>query len=203
MGRLAGNGPYTRPLLGGNAAGTALCVSAGPFVQSDIMRDAVKRWRQMQSDEDREGTSSESPAEEQEIARDRTYKIIGAAMHVHTDLGFGFAEPVYQHALAVEFAHQSILFDREHELSISYRGVRLPVSYRADFLCFGSVIVELKAAASLADRDRSQVMNYLKATGLARGLLLNFGSERLEYRRVLWAPNLPSSVSSVEEEKEG
>ncbi len=146
----------------------------------------------METDGDVDEVQPETSAGEQEIARRRTFLIIGAAMQVHSRLGFGFAEPVYQHALAVEFAHTSVPFVREHELSISYRDVLLPVSYRADFVCFDSVIVELKASVGLADRDRSQVMNYLKATGLARGLLLNFGTERLEYKRILWAPNLPS-----------
>lgn len=149
------------------------------------------------ADAERDGSSSEA-----ELSRERTYRIIGAAMQVHTRLGFGFAEPVYQHALAVEFGREAIPFVRELELPIRYRDVVLPVTYRADFVCFDSIIVELKAASALADRDRSQVMNYLKATGLARGLLLNFGAERLEHKRILWVANLSPSVSSVDEEGE-
>ena len=157
----------------------------------------------MTTDRSGEDFEEEQPGDEAELSRARTYRIIGAGMEVHTRLGFGFAEAVYQHALAIEFARQSISFQREQDLPILYRDILLPVSYRADFVCFGAVIVELKTQASLADRDRSHVMNYLKATGLARGLLLNFGGERLEYKRILWAPHLPPSVSSVEKEKEG
>ena len=136
------------------------------------------------------------------LTTERTYAIIGAAMEVHRRLGHGFAEPVYKHALATEFDYCRIPYVRECELPVFYRESRLPVSYRADFLCYSNIIVELKALEHVGDAARSQVMNYLKATGLARGLLLNFGSAKLDYKRVLWAPNLSSSVQSVEK-KEG
>ena len=136
------------------------------------------------------------------LTTERTYEIIGAAMEVHRRLGHGFAEPVYQHALAAEFDYRQIPYVRECELPVFYRESRLPISYRADFLCYSNIIVELKALEQVGDAARSQVMNYLKATGLARGLLLNFGSAKLDYKRILWAPHLSSSVSSVEK-KEG
>jgi GxxExxY protein len=138
----------------------------------------------------------ESP--ESAIARTRTREIIGAAMEVHNRLGHGFAEPVYQAALEVEFVYKGVPFVRECQLPVSYRGRQLAVSYRADFICWDAIIVELKATAKLIDADRSQVMNYLKATGFARGLVFNFGTERLEFRRILWAPNLSKSVSSAD-----
>lgn len=138
----------------------------------------------------------ESP--ESAIARARTHEIIGAAMEVHNRLGHGFAEPVYQAALEVEFVHKGVPFARECQLPVFYRERQLAVSYRADFICWGSIVVELKALSRLTDADRSQVMNYLKTTGFARGLVFNFGKERLEFRRILWAPHLSKSVSSVD-----
>lgn len=136
------------------------------------------------------------------LTAERTYAIIGAAMEVHRRLGHGFAEPVYQYALAAEFDHCGIPYTRERELPVFCRDSRLPVAYRADFVCYSSIIVELKALEQVSDAARSQVMNYLKATGLARGLLLNFGTPKLDYKRILWAPNLLKSVSSVDK-KEG
>ena len=101
-------------------------------------------------------------------------------------LGHGFLEAVYQEALAIEFAHQGIFYVREVELPIQYRGRQLSTGYRVDFLCFDEVIVELKALDRLTTREEAQVINYLKASGKARGLLLNFGSKSLEHKRLVW-----------------
>jgi len=113
----------------------------------------------------------------------RTYAIIGAAFEVHKTLGGGFLEAVYGDALAVEFTQRQIPFQREVELPILYKGGRLATLYRADFICFEDVIVELKAVSRTASVEEAQVINYLKATGLAIGLLLNFGPKSLEHRR--------------------
>lgn len=98
----------------------------------------------------------------------QTYAIIGAAMEVHRQLGNGFLEAVYQEALAKELKLRNIPFEREVELVISYKGEPLINKYRADFICFGEVILELKAASRLTSADESQVINYLKATGFHR-----------------------------------
>lgn len=117
---------------------------------------------------------------------DQTGAIIGAAIDVHTRMGRGFLEPVYTECLAIECKRQGIPFEREVLLPVSYDGIQLPVHYRVDFICFESVIVEVKALGALSPREFSQLMNYLRASGLHRGLLLNFGRDVVETRRAVW-----------------
>jgi GxxExxY protein len=127
----------------------------------------------------------------------QTFAIIGAAMEVHRELGHGFLELVYQTALALEFQDRDISYTTEVVLPIKYKDNLLTCAYRADFVCFGSIIVETKAIAHLTGADDAQ----LKATGFYRGLLVNFGTPNLEYRRLVFGPseNLRKSVNSVED----
>jgi GxxExxY protein len=104
-------------------------------------------------------------------------------MEVHRQLGCGFLEPVYQEALAIEFTNRHIPFVREVKLQLEYKGQPLETKYCPDFICFNSVVVELKALARTSGTEEAQVINYLKATGHQVGLLINFGSRSLEHRR--------------------
>jgi len=115
----------------------------------------------------------------------RTYKIIGAAMEVHRQLGCGFLEQVYQEAFALELKSREIPFSRELRFPVSYKGQCLNNHYRPDFICFDEVIVELKALSCLSSVEESQLINYLKVTGYHTGLLLNFGARSLQQRRLV------------------
>ncbi|WP_372755432.1 GxxExxY protein [Labilibaculum sp.] len=117
--------------------------------------------------------------------KDECYQIIGAAMEVHSELGCGFLEAVYQEALAIVLDEELIPFQKEKVLDLLFRGQVLNKKYVADFLCFDEVIVELKATDSIHSEHIAQVLNYLKATGKKIGLLINFGTTRLQYKRVI------------------
>ena len=117
---------------------------------------------------------------------EETYAIIGAAMAVHNELGCGFLETVYQEALEQEFLFQTIPYIREKKLAIWYKGQVMQSYYQADFICFDSVIVELKALQKLSGSEEAQIINYLKASGLNKALLINFGTARLDYKRLVF-----------------
>ena len=107
---------------------------------------------------------------------EETFRIRRAVFEVSRHMGTGFLEAVYQECLALEFAAQSIPFAASPPLALAYKSQPLKASYRPDFVCFGLIIVELKAVRELAPEHRAQVLNYLRATGLRLGLLVNFGS---------------------------
>ena len=117
--------------------------------------------------------------------KDRTYGIIGAAMSVHTELGMGFLEAVYGDALAIELERRHIPFEREKSIHIMYKGQKLNHYYVADFLCYGDIIVELKAVEQIQSVHMAQVLNYLSATGFKLALLINFGEKSLKYKRIV------------------
>jgi GxxExxY protein len=132
-------------------------------------------------------------------ARDpRTYELIGAAIRVHNELGCGFLEAVYLEALQLEFDLLGIPHASEVSLALSYRGRQLR-TYRPDFVCFERIIVEVKAVRELGAVEMAQIINYLKASSLKTGLLLNFGGTRLQYRRFIHDGKASaSSVPSVD-----
>ena len=118
------------------------------------------------------------------LYKEESYKIIGAAMEVHRILGCGFIESVYQEALEKEFAYRGIPHEREKELSISYKGDTLTKTFKADFVCYNKIILELKAVKEFAVEHYSQLYNYLKASGMNLGILINFGTTSIEFERV-------------------
>jgi GxxExxY protein len=117
----------------------------------------------------------------------QTHAIIGAAMEVHRQLGPGFLEAVYQEALAPEFAARGIPFGPQVEVPVYYKGQKLACFYKADFVCYDGVIIELKALRAITSVEEAQLLNYLKATRLERGLLLNFGTPSLQFKRLIFS----------------
>src|SRR6266853_5646080 len=129
----------------------------------------------------------------------QSHAIISAAMEVHRELGCGFLEAVHQCALALEFQARQIPFRAEVPLPVRYKGKLLTCGYRADFICNEDFLVETKAIAELTRADDAQVINQLKATGLQRGLLLNFGAPSLQFKRLVLTPseNLRQSAKEI------
>jgi GxxExxY protein len=119
------------------------------------------------------------------VYKDESFKIIGACMRVHAAMGNGFLEAVYQEALEDELQKQDISFESQKKLALYYNDKKLKKFYKADFLCYDKIILELKAVDYLSVNMRDQLMNYLKATKTRLGLLVNFGKKSLEYKRIL------------------
>jgi GxxExxY protein len=116
---------------------------------------------------------------------DEAYQIMGACFEVYKELGCGFLESVYQEALELELASRNIPYQPKVELKLRYKGRLLEKTFEADIICFDKIILELKAARDLDDDHRSQLHNYLKATGMRLGLLVNFGHHPgLQYQRI-------------------
>jgi len=112
------------------------------------------------------------------------HKLQHACMEVHNELGNGFLEPVYQEALEEEFKLQQIPYERDKLLPVMYKGKKLTKEYFADFVCYGNIIVELKAVVNLVKAHKAQVLNYLKAANSDVGLLINFGENSLKWERI-------------------
>ena len=110
---------------------------------------------------------------------EETYAIRGAIFEVYREMGSGFLEPVYQECLEMEFNHRNLPYYPQRELKLTYKGDELIQTYKPDFVCFGKIIVELKAVKEFAPDHEAQLHNYLKATGFRLGLLVNFGSHPL------------------------
>lgn len=109
------------------------------------------------------------------VHENETYQILGACFEVYTEKGCGFLEAVYQECLELEFARRKIPAKELIGIPLTYKGTRLKKTYIADFICFDQVLVEIKAVSALTDEHRAQIQNYLHATGLKVGLLVNFG----------------------------
>ena len=127
----------------------------------------------------RRGTANEREL----ILKDEVYQIVGAAMEVSNQLGCGFLEAVYQEALGIELAERAIPHVPQKRIQISYKGRVLSKEYIADFLCHDRIVVEIKAIKAITGIEEAQILNYLKATNLPLGLIINFGAPRLEWKR--------------------
>jgi GxxExxY protein len=119
------------------------------------------------------------------IYREEAFKVIGCCMEVHRELGKGHSEVIYKDALEIEFQRQGISFVREREFKLAYKGVDLPHKYFADFVVLDKIILEAKAIECLTDSHVKQTLNYLAASKLKLGLLVNFGEDSLSYKRVV------------------
>ncbi len=120
------------------------------------------------------------------LFKEETYKILGSCFEVYREKGCGFVESVYQECMEIEFRLQGIPYIAKKSLSLEYKGTPLRSTYEPDFICHNQIIVELKAVTNIADEHRAQVQNYLKATGLRLGLLINFGHfPKVEVERIV------------------
>ena len=132
------------------------------------------------------------------IHPEETYAILGACFNVYNEKGCGFTEDIYQECLEMELADQRVPFVAQRELPLSYKGRPLKRKFRVDFLCFDTVILEIKAVSILTDEHRSQVLNYLNATSCPVALLVNFGSHpKVEYERIVLTEKHNSPTQSI------
>lgn len=119
------------------------------------------------------------------VYKDESFKIIGACMKVHRTLGVGFLEAVYEEALEKEFIIQNIPFKRQLKLELYYENQKLKKQYRADFVCYDAIVLEIKAVSHIPDVFYAQLKNYLKCTKMELGMLINFGMSSLIYKRII------------------
>jgi GxxExxY protein len=124
--------------------------------------------------------------EKEIVYKEESYAIVGACFEVYKEKGCGFLEAVYQECLEIELASRNVPFKAQADLVLTYKGRTLRQTYRPDVICYEKIVVELKAVTALTDAHRAQVHNYLKATGMRLGLLVNFGHyPKLEYERIV------------------
>jgi GxxExxY protein len=114
-------------------------------------------------------------SDEKILFKEESFAIQGAIFEVYREMGSGFLEAVYQECRAIEFRCRQVPFEAQRNLSLAYKGDPLQQIYRTDFVCYNSIVVELKVVKELAPEHKAQIFNYLKATGLRLGLLVNFG----------------------------
>ncbi len=119
------------------------------------------------------------------LHEEHTYKIIGACINVHKALGNGFLESVYQEALEKEFIKQNIPYSKQYKLEVMFDGKPLEKYFKVDFFCYESIILEIKATCFLHNDFKKQTINYLNASGMEVGLLVNFGESSLKWKRVI------------------
>ena len=123
--------------------------------------------------------------DEKIIFKEESYKIIGICMNIHSTLGNGFLEAVYSEVLEKEFVKNNIPYQREVKLDLFFNGEKLDKKYKADFICFDNIILEIKAVFFIHENFTKQILNYLKATDKKLGLLINFGEKSLKYKRII------------------
>ena len=123
--------------------------------------------------------------DEKIIFKEESYKIIGICMNIHSTLGNGFLEAVYSEVLEKEFVKNNIPYQREVKLDLFFNGEKLDKKYKADFICFDNIILEIKAVSFIHENFTKQTLNYLKATEKKLGLLINFGEKSLKYKRII------------------
>ena len=120
------------------------------------------------------------------LFKEEVYEIVGAAIEVHKNMGIGFIEAVYQECLEVELKNRDIPYDSQRQVQIHYKDKLINKYYIPDLVCYGEIVVELKAIEQLTGREEAQIINYLRATKYRIGVLINFGSKtKLEWRRLI------------------
>ncbi|MBI3923221.1 MAG: GxxExxY protein [Armatimonadetes bacterium] len=136
------------------------------------------------------------------LYKEETYRILGACFEVYKEKGCGFLEPVYQECLGIEFDIQGILYVPKKKLRLTYKGRPLEQTYEADFVCYDKIIVEIKAVSELVDQHRAQILNYLHATKMKVGLLVNFGHHpKVEHERFSISKKLAEMPAEHAEER--
>ncbi len=127
--------------------------------------------------------------EDKLLYKDLAYKIIGLAMKVHNELGYGFLEKVYENAMMMLFKREGMTAVQQAAIAVKFLG-EIVGDYYADILVEGKIVLELKSVEKISDVHRAQAINYLKATGMQLAIILNFGKDKLEHERLVYQPGL-------------